>query len=158
MLKHPSSTAGSPTTATPVAPRPPNAATEGSRHPWTAAQWMTASGAVVAEATAGIDPVTVFRHAAGLPHAIFLDSAVVDRAADRALRALALGDAAARHSRRVSAVSNKDRARGAESGTTPVSTWGHREFDIEGSFEGWRFWFKVALVFAVFGLAVAVTQ
>ena len=84
MLKHPSSTAGSPTTATPVAPRPPNAATEGSRHPWTAAQWMTASGAVVAEATAGIDPVTVFRHAAGLPHAIFLDSAVVDRAADRA--------------------------------------------------------------------------
>ena len=84
MLKHPSSTTGSPTADTPSAACPRDAAAGGPRHPWTAAQWMTASGAVVAEATAGIDPVTVFRHAAGLPHAIFLDSAVVDRAADRA--------------------------------------------------------------------------
>jgi para-aminobenzoate synthetase component 1 len=50
-------------------------------HPWLDRQWTTASGAVVAEATTGVDPVTVFRHAARLPHAIFLDSAMVDATA-----------------------------------------------------------------------------
>jgi len=48
-------------------------------HPWIARTWITPSGCLVAEAAAGIDPVTVFRHASRLPHAIFFDSAVVDR-------------------------------------------------------------------------------
>jgi para-aminobenzoate synthetase component 1 len=50
-------------------------------HLWLARQWTTASGALVGEAAAGVDPVAVFRHAARLPHAIFLDSAMVDAAA-----------------------------------------------------------------------------
>ncbi|MCE9630241.1 MAG: anthranilate synthase component I family protein [Planctomycetia bacterium] len=49
-------------------------------HPWIARHWTTASGAVVAEAAAGVMPVDVFRHAARLPHAIFLDSAQVESA------------------------------------------------------------------------------
>ncbi len=49
-------------------------------HPWIAGHWATASGAVVAEAAAGLTPVDVFRHAARLPHAIFLDSAQIDGA------------------------------------------------------------------------------
>jgi para-aminobenzoate synthetase component 1 len=48
-------------------------------HPWIARAWSTASGALVAEAAVGVDPVTVFRHAARLPRAVFLDSVVVDR-------------------------------------------------------------------------------
>jgi para-aminobenzoate synthetase component 1 len=48
-------------------------------HQWIARTWITPSGCLVAEATAGVDPVTVFRHASQLPHAIFFDSAVVDR-------------------------------------------------------------------------------
>jgi para-aminobenzoate synthetase component I len=50
-------------------------------HPWIAHSWLTPSGCLVAEAAPGIDPVTVFRHASRLPHAIFFDSAVVDRPA-----------------------------------------------------------------------------
>ena len=50
-------------------------------HPWIARTWITPSGCLVAEAAAGIDPVTVFRHASRLPHAIFFDSAVVDHPA-----------------------------------------------------------------------------
>ncbi|MFM7207489.1 MAG: anthranilate synthase component I family protein, partial [Planctomycetaceae bacterium] len=48
-------------------------------HPWIGHAWVTPSGAVVAEAVAGLDPVAVFRHAARLRHAVFLDSAAVDR-------------------------------------------------------------------------------
>ena len=48
------------------------------RHPWLGHQWYTASGALVAEAAAGIDAVTVFRHLAGRRHLVFLDSAMVD--------------------------------------------------------------------------------
>lgn len=48
-------------------------------HPWIGHAWITPSGAVVAEAAAGLDPVAVFRHAARLRHAVFLDSAAVDR-------------------------------------------------------------------------------
>ncbi|MEX0670721.1 MAG: hypothetical protein WD060_09720, partial [Pirellulales bacterium] len=51
----------------------------GTLHPWIARQWSTASGAVVAEAAAGVSPVDVFRHAARRPYALFLDSAQVDR-------------------------------------------------------------------------------
>ena len=50
-------------------------------HPWITRTWITPSGCLVAEAAAGIDPVTVFRHASRLPHAIFFDSAVVDHPA-----------------------------------------------------------------------------
>ena len=55
----------------------------GALHPWIARQWSTASGAVVAEAAVGVTPVDVFRHAARRPHALFLDSARVDRDEDR---------------------------------------------------------------------------
>jgi para-aminobenzoate synthetase component 1 len=48
-------------------------------HPWVGHAWITPSGAVVAEAAAGLDPVAVFRHAARLRHAVFFDSAAVDR-------------------------------------------------------------------------------
>jgi len=48
-------------------------------HPWVGHAWITPSGAVVAEAAAGLDPVTVFRHAARLSAAVFFDSAAVDR-------------------------------------------------------------------------------
>ncbi len=60
--------------ALPARPDHPN-------HPWIARTWITPSGCLVAEAAAGVDPVTVFRHASRLPHAIFFDSAVVDRPA-----------------------------------------------------------------------------
>ena len=45
-----------------------------------ARQWFTASGAIVAEATADVEPADVFRHVAGLAHPLFLDSALVDAA------------------------------------------------------------------------------
>jgi len=48
---------------------------------WSARQWFTASGCLVAEAEAGVEPAAVFRHVAGLPHPLFLDSALVDAAA-----------------------------------------------------------------------------
>ena len=48
-------------------------------HPWIACWWSTPAGAIVAETTAGIDPVAVFRHAAARPHVAFFDSAMVDR-------------------------------------------------------------------------------
>jgi len=47
-------------------------------HAWLALSQVTASGCVVAEAAPGLDPVAVFRHAARLPHVLFLDSALVD--------------------------------------------------------------------------------
>jgi para-aminobenzoate synthetase component I len=46
---------------------------------WIARQWSTPSGAVVAEAAPGVDPVAVFRHAATRRHVAFFDSAVIDR-------------------------------------------------------------------------------
>jgi para-aminobenzoate synthetase component 1 len=48
-------------------------------HPWLGHAWLTPSGCLVAEAAAGLDPLAVFRHASRLRHALFLDSAVVDR-------------------------------------------------------------------------------
>jgi para-aminobenzoate synthetase component 1 len=63
------------------APLPPTDASPAAAHPWLGRQWTTASGAVVAEAADGVDPVAVFRHAARLPHALFLDSAMTDAAA-----------------------------------------------------------------------------
>jgi para-aminobenzoate synthetase component 1 len=47
-------------------------------HPWFSHGFVTASGALVVEAAAGLDPLVVFQHAAALPHALFLDSALVD--------------------------------------------------------------------------------
>jgi para-aminobenzoate synthetase component 1 len=60
-----------------MADTPPAAASLA--HPWIARWWSTPSGAIVAETPAGIDALAVFRHAAALPHAVFFDSAVVDR-------------------------------------------------------------------------------
>jgi len=54
-------------------------------HPWLAAGWQTASGCVVAEAAPGVDPLTVFRHAAGLPRVLFLDTALADEPAAESL-------------------------------------------------------------------------
>lgn len=51
--------------------------------PRIARQWFTASGGLVAEAAADVDPAAVFRHVAGLPHPLFLDSALVDAADGR---------------------------------------------------------------------------
>ncbi len=48
------------------------------RHAWFGRASVTASGAIVAEAAPGLDPLTVFAHAATLPHVLFLDSALVD--------------------------------------------------------------------------------
>ena len=59
------------TRAAATSPAPP--------HPWVGHAWITPSGAVVAEAAAGVDPVAVFRHAARLRQAVFFDSAAVDR-------------------------------------------------------------------------------
>jgi para-aminobenzoate synthetase component 1 len=53
-------------------------ATAAASHPWIARSHATASGAVVAEAAADIDPLAVFTHAASLPHVLFLDTALVD--------------------------------------------------------------------------------
>jgi para-aminobenzoate synthetase component I len=50
----------------------------GPAHPWIASSRATASGALVAEAAAGLDPLAVFRHAAELRHALLLDSAITD--------------------------------------------------------------------------------
>ena len=50
----------------------------GPSHLWLARSWTTASGCLVAEAAAGIDPLTVFGRAASLPHVLFLDSAAVE--------------------------------------------------------------------------------
>ncbi len=47
-------------------------------HPWCSRVRSTASGAMVAEAMPGIDPLAVFQHAAGMPHVLFLDSALSD--------------------------------------------------------------------------------
>ena len=49
-----------------------------SAHPWLGHSHATASGAIVAEAAAGLAPVEVFRHAAQLPGVLFLDSALHD--------------------------------------------------------------------------------
>ncbi|MFM8415121.1 MAG: anthranilate synthase component I family protein [Planctomycetota bacterium] len=50
----------------------------GPGHPWLGRTHATASGAIVAEAATGLDPVAVFTHAAGLPRVLFLDSAITD--------------------------------------------------------------------------------
>jgi para-aminobenzoate synthetase component 1 len=57
-------------------------------HPWIARSHATASGAVVAEAAADLDPVAVFEHAAAAGRVLFLDSALTDappRSADDGL-------------------------------------------------------------------------
>ena len=65
-------------------PTPSATAAPGSaRQPWIARQWFTASGGLVAEAAAGVEPAAVLRHVAGLPHPLFLDSALVDAAVDQ---------------------------------------------------------------------------
>ncbi|NBW86675.1 MAG: hypothetical protein EBR23_07565, partial [Planctomycetia bacterium] len=69
-------------TATGKTNPPPSVAGPADRAAWIARQWFTASGALVAEAVAGLEPLMVFRHASGLRHALFLDSAAVDRADD----------------------------------------------------------------------------
>jgi para-aminobenzoate synthetase component 1 len=51
-------------------------------HPWIARHWLTASGALVAEAVTGLEPATVFAAVARLPRPLFLDSAQNDQSAD----------------------------------------------------------------------------
>lgn len=51
---------------------------------WIDRRWFTASGTLVAEAAAGLEPQVVFGHAAGLRHALYLDSAAIDRPDDDA--------------------------------------------------------------------------
>jgi para-aminobenzoate synthetase component 1 len=50
-------------------------------HPWIARRWFTPSGALVAEASAGLDAAAVFARLARLPHPLFLDSAATDEPA-----------------------------------------------------------------------------
>ena len=73
-------------------PAPPPRPTTLVDHPWITRAWNTPSGCLVAETAAGIDPVTVFRHATRLPHAIFFDSALVDRPAAPPQAPAASGD------------------------------------------------------------------
>ena len=47
-------------------------------HPWIASSHATASGGIVAEAADGVDPLTIFAHAAKQPSLLFLDTALVD--------------------------------------------------------------------------------
>jgi len=49
-------------------------------HPWIARHWLTASGALVAEAVPGLEPATVFAAVARLRRPLFLDSAQTDHA------------------------------------------------------------------------------
>jgi len=37
-----------------------------------------------------------------------------------------------------------------------MSNWGRREFDIEDSFGGWKFWVKVLVIVAVAAAAAVV--
>ena len=53
-------------------------------HPWIDRHWLTASGALVAEAAAGLEPPTVFAALARLRRPLFLDSAQTDRQTDHA--------------------------------------------------------------------------
>ena len=50
------------------------------RDPWIATAWFTPSGSLVAEATAGLLPTTVFERLARRRHVLFLDSATPDTA------------------------------------------------------------------------------
>lgn len=54
------------------------------KHPWLGHAWTTPSGCLVAEASAGVEPLAVFRHASRMRHALFLDSAAIDRPANAA--------------------------------------------------------------------------
>ncbi len=54
---------------------------DGAGRSWIRGITTTPSGAVVAEAARGLDAVTVFRHVARRPHALFFDSAAIDRPA-----------------------------------------------------------------------------
>jgi para-aminobenzoate synthetase component 1 len=51
-------------------------------HPWIARHWLTASGALVAEAVPGLGPTTVFMAVARLRRPLFLDSAQADHSPD----------------------------------------------------------------------------
>ena len=62
----------------PDLPQPDAARGPAPAHPWLSRSHATASGAIVAEAAAGLAPVEVFRHAAQLPGVLFLDSALHD--------------------------------------------------------------------------------
>jgi len=64
--------------ATPHSPQATGRSIASPTHPWIAGSHATASGAIVAEAAAGLDPLTVFQHAAALPHLLFLDTAITD--------------------------------------------------------------------------------
>ena len=63
-----------------MADMPASADTPISSPPWIARRWFTPSGALVAEADAGLAPADVFARLGRMPHAIFLDSAATDAA------------------------------------------------------------------------------
>jgi len=65
---------------TPDTPSENAAAIEPAPHRWIASRWFTASGALVAELQAGIEPLRVFECLARRPSCLFLDSAARDAA------------------------------------------------------------------------------
>lgn len=56
----------------------PSAPTDAEPTGWIIRRWFTASGAAVAEFAPDVEPLVVFERIVHLPHALFLDSAVVD--------------------------------------------------------------------------------
>jgi len=56
----------------------PSAAARDTPHRWVSTIRSTASGAVIAEAAAGLEPADVFAHVAGRRHVLFLDTAMPD--------------------------------------------------------------------------------
>ncbi len=78
MTEPPPRTRVHPALISPMPRSEPHPATPPDAHPWVARRWFTASGAVVAEAAAGVDPPTVFTRLAAGRHVLFLDSALAD--------------------------------------------------------------------------------
>jgi hypothetical protein len=52
---------------------------------WIARRWFTASGALVAELHAGVEPLAIFELLVRQRHCLFLDSAILDGASHAAL-------------------------------------------------------------------------
>jgi para-aminobenzoate synthetase component 1 len=75
---------------------PPDTPLESDPHRWIARRWFTASGALVAELRAGIEPFALFERLARRRHCLFLDSAVLDGAGPTPDRAAMEGPATPR--------------------------------------------------------------
>jgi len=66
-------------------PAHPPTADESDPRQWIARRWFTASGALVAELCAGVEPLAVFDRLSRRRHCLFLDSAVLDGSVGAAL-------------------------------------------------------------------------